>query len=226
MLEGCIFDIGGTLIRTEHALLSAIKETLLENNLPPPSDEQIFIHFGVGHLNIFKKIIPTIYKKKDVDSVVRKCYEQFEARYPHKFLDSFQLLPAAEECLDELNRRGIKTGCQTGMERREAHLLLQHFNILKYFPVLVAFEDVALPRPHPDALYLTIEKMKIRKNNALYIGDTITDIKFARNAGVKIACVTTGPQKRELLEKEKPDYIINNLSELMDLIDASTKPEG
>ncbi|MEM3555572.1 MAG: HAD family hydrolase [Candidatus Micrarchaeia archaeon] len=217
MIQGCIFDIGGTLIRTEDALLSAIKQTLLENKLTPPPDEKIFIHFGVGHRNIFRKIIPPLCKE-NADLLIKKCYEQFEARYPHEFLNKFQLLPYAEECLKELNKKGIKTACQTGMERREAVLLLEHFKILKYFPILVAFEDVTKPRPHPEALKLTIKKMGINKTRVLYIGDTITDIQFAKNAGVKIACVITGPQKRRILEKEKPDYLINNLSELVDLI--------
>lgn len=219
MIEACIFDIGGTLVRTEDALLEAIKETLLANNLTPPPDREIFIHFGIGYLNIFRKVIPSIYKEGDVESVIQKCYNQFEAGYPDKFLGEFQPMPDAENCLRELSKKGIKTACQTGMGAKEARTLLERFNLLKHFQVLVAFEDVAKPRPNPEAMYLTMRRLGVSdKNKCLYIGDTINDIRFAKNAGVKIACVTTGPQSRELLEKEEPDYIIDNLMELPKLI--------
>jgi hypothetical protein len=49
IFEACIFDIGGTLVRAEEALLGAIKETLLENKLAPPPDDDISIHFDIGH---------------------------------------------------------------------------------------------------------------------------------------------------------------------------------
>jgi len=218
MIEACIFDIGGTLIRTEDALLEAIKETLLENGLNPPPDADIFIHFGIGHKNVLAKAISKIYNQKDAASLTEKCYGSFEKKYPHKFLDKFQLMPEAENCLAELRQRGIKLACQTGMMRSEARILLEHFGILEYFPVLVAFEDADKSRPYPNAMYLTLKRLDISDNRCLYIGDTINDIRFAKNAGVKIACVTTGPQKREMLEKEKPDCIINNLTDLLDLV--------
>jgi len=218
MIEACIFDIGGTLIRTEEALLGAIKETLLGNGLNPPPDEDIFIHFGIGHRNIFSKIISKTCEKEDIAPLIEKCYGSFVKKYPYEFLDKFQLMPEAENCLAELRQRGIKLACQTGMMRSEARILLEHFGILEYFPVLVAFEDADKSRPYPNAMYLTLKRLDISDNRCLYIGDTINDIRFAKNAGVKIACVTTGPQKREMLEKEKPDCIINNLTDLLDLV--------
>ena len=221
MIEACIFDIGGTLVRTEEALLEVIKETLLENNLTPPPDEEISIHFGIGHKNIFVKVISKIHKQKNAASLIERCYNSFEKKYPSKFLDKFQIIPGAESCLNKLNERGIRTVCQTGMERSEALILLKRFNILKYFPILVTFEDAEKPRPNPEAMYLTMKKLNItNKSKCLYVGDTVSDIRFARNAGVKIASVITGPQKRETLEKEKPDYIIDNISEVLDIVDA------
>lgn len=219
MIEACIFDIGGTLVRTKDALLEAAKEAMLENNLTPPPDEEIFINFGIGHKNVLAKAVSKVYKRKDINSVVDKCYSSFQKIYPSKFLDKFQLLPGAEDCLAELRRRGIKIACQTGMERSEALLLFNRFNLLDYFQVIVAFEDADKPRPFPDAMYVTMKKLGIGdKSRCLYIGDTINDIRFAKNAGVKVACATTGVQKKEMLEKEKPDYLINNLAELLKLV--------
>lgn len=218
MIEACVFDIGGTLIKTEDALLEAIKQSFLKNNLTPPPDDEILLHCGIGHLNIFRKLIPTT-RRADAGSLIKSCYLHFKSTYPQNFMDEFRLFPNVELCLTKLKEKKIKTACQTGMGSKEARMLLQHFNLLSYFPVLVAFEDAPKPRPHPDAMYLTMKRLGISdKTKILYIGDTITDIKFAKNSGVRIACVTTGPQPKEILLKEKPDYLIDNLMELLDLV--------
>jgi phosphoglycolate phosphatase len=50
---------------------------------------------------------------------------------------------------------------------------------------------------------------------AFYIGDTIYDIRSARNANTRAISITTGYHSKEQLVEEKPDFIINNLSELL-----------
>jgi pyrophosphatase PpaX len=219
MTEACIFDIGGVLIRTEDALRYAVRDSMLRNNLQPPPDKQIFSFFGMSNLLVVESSVALSHKGNNLQNIAEKCFKSFTEIYPEKLLDKHRLITGVGECLRELNARGIKTACQTGMTSREARSLLQHFNLLRYFPVIVTLDDVKKPRPDPEAMYLILKKLNIAdKSKCLYVGDTVKDVQFARNAGVKIACVTTGPQPKELLMKEKPDYLISNLSELLKLI--------
>lgn len=48
----------------------------------------------------------------------------------------------------------------------------------------------------------------------IYLGDTVYDIRSAKQASVLAAGVTTGYHTRERLEKEKPDYLFDSLQEL------------
>jgi len=219
MIEACIFDIGGVLVRTEDAILYAVRSTMAKNNLQPPPEGQIFKYFGMSNRFILESSVVLSYKGSNLRDISEKCYKSFKEIYPEKLLDKHKSIPGVDDCLRELNARGITTACQTGMTLSEAKSLLEHFNLLHYFSVMVTLDDIKNTRPDPEAMYLILKKLNITdKSKCLYIGDTVKDIQFARNAGVKIACVTTGPQSRETLAKEKPDYLMHNLIELPKLI--------
>jgi len=219
MVEACIFDIGGVLIRTDLALRNAVKRSLEMNGLQAPPDSEINKYLGTGGRNILKSVLYSIYTGNDFDSFFERCYGTLKTIFPDKVLDNLELLPGAERCLQELSLRQIKLACQTAATKKDALTLLRHFNLLSYFPILVTYDDVKKIRPDPEAMYLAMKKLSIAdKTQCLYIGDSITDIRFAKNSGVKIACVATGGQPKEILEKEKPDYLIKNLIELLNLI--------
>jgi HAD superfamily hydrolase (TIGR01509 family) len=219
MTEACIFDIGGVLIRTDVALRHAVKQVLETNSLQIPPDAEINKYLGTGGRNIMKCTLDSFYTGDDFNSVFEKCYNAFQDIFPEKVIDDLKLLPGAASCLHKLSLRQIKLACQTAATKKDAVTLLSHFNLLGHFSVLVTYDDVKKIRPDPEAMRLTMKKLGIsEKDRCLYIGDSITDIKFARNAGVKIACMTTGGQPKEMLEKEKPDYLINTLLELLDIV--------
>lgn len=53
---------------------------------------------------------------------------------------------------------------------------------------------------------------------ALYIGDTVGDIKEARAAGVATAAVTWGWHSRERLSKVKPDFLVDTPADLLKIL--------
>ena len=50
------------------------------------------------------------------------------------------------------------------------------------------------------------------------IGDSVSDIRHAKKAGVRSIAVTWGWQSRDLLQKERPDYVVDSVGELSDLL--------
>lgn len=69
------------------------------------------------------------------------------------------------------------------------------------------------------------EKAKLIRNNlrskeqAVIIGDTEVDIRAAKISGIKSIGITSGIRTKELLIKEKPDFLIPNLRNISKLID-------
>jgi phosphoglycolate phosphatase-like HAD superfamily hydrolase len=62
--------------------------------------------------------------------------------------------------------------------------------------------------------------MELPREEVLYVGDSVIDVRAARLAGIKVASVTTGRYTRERLQEEGTDYIMGSLSGLLDLVRA------
>ncbi len=75
-----------------------------------------------------------------------------------------------------------------------------------------------------------ISGRKFTPQKTLYFGDTAIDVREARAAGVKMLALATGHHSYEILRKENPDYMLENLSNtnavmrIIDQIDSGSKP--
>lgn len=63
-----------------------------------------------------------------------------------------------------------------------------------------------------------IKKYRVKPENILYVGDEVRDIESSKKSGVKVASATWGYNDKDLLEESEPDYVIDDISELIDII--------
>ena len=116
--------------------------------------------------------------------------------------------------LSRLHREGYVLGLTTGNLKPIAYMKLKKVGLLKFFD-MGSFGEMSTRRS--DLLEQAIKtasrkfKIKFTKNHVLYFGDTPLDIRAARKAGIKIISVTTGRHTHDILEKEKPDYILDGM---------------
>ena len=94
----------------------------------------------------------------------------------------------------------------------------------KQIDALVTASDVSNSRPAPDMIELAKKKFGLTDSNKIIkIGDSIIDIEEGKNTGCLLSIgITTGAQSRSQLLKAKPDYIVDNLSEILLLISNHT----
>jgi phosphoglycolate phosphatase-like HAD superfamily hydrolase len=68
------------------------------------------------------------------------------------------------------------------------------------------------------ALKSLMQEYKIDPAQVLYFGDQVRDVEACQKAGVQVVAVTWGFASEELLTSAKPDFLINQPSEIMDLL--------
>jgi phosphoglycolate phosphatase-like HAD superfamily hydrolase len=85
---------------------------------------------------------------------------------------------------------------------------------------LVTATDVEHNRPDPDMIWLAMKRFGITNaREVAKVGDSIIDIEEGKNAGCSLNIgITTGAHTFDQLQSAKPDYIINNLLELLPLL--------
>jgi len=123
--------------------------------------------------------------------------------------------------LIEGKRRGFPTGLVTSKNREELANTLPRLGIADYIDSAVTADDVAHPKPDPEGIRLALRRLAIpaeRIADAVYIGDTLHDMRAARDAGVRGIAVTWGAATRAQMEQEAPAFLCDTPAELRHLL--------
>ena len=78
-------------------------------------------------------------------------------------------------------------------------------------------------KPDPANNTELMEKMQVKPEEVLYVGDSLVDIKTAQNSSLKAVSVSWGFVDKDRLVQAKPDYIIDKPDELIDIIEKINK---
>ncbi|MFH1858103.1 MAG: HAD-IA family hydrolase, partial [Candidatus Omnitrophota bacterium] len=192
------------------AIYLSFKHVYKGMGLSPLSFEQVKKEIGLGLSKTFADLLG----EKKVEEALRLFLE----KYSEIYRENTFLLPGAQEVLETLHRWGIRLAIATNKIGRFSRSIFRHFEMEQLFDAIVGDEDVSENKPHPEMLFFAMEKMGLAKEVVILVGDSVTDIITAKNAGIRVFAVPTGVKKREDLEKEKPDIVLNSLPDLLSYI--------
>ena len=84
--------------------------------------------------------------------------------------------------------------------------------------IIVGAEDVKASKPNPEGLLWTLERLGLKKEEVLYVGDSYVDAKTAENANVGFAAVLTGTTTREEFSNYNCMYIGEDIKDVYNYI--------
>ena len=140
---------------------------------------------------------------------------------PQMFADDLELIPGAAGIVEILASNGLKIGLVTSTQRKYLETKMQPLKVSgadTLFEVIITSDDVEKRKPAPDPLIACARQLDMKPGNCVYIGDTTTDIKAGKAAGMLTIGVLTGFDEYEALETEDPDAIIENVQHLTEVI--------
>lgn len=148
-------------------------------------------------------------------------YETLNEEYLSK---PAKLIPGITEIIKAYSpeQLGIISGSHSDYIRKS----LQENNLKNQFKHIFGVEECAKGKPHPDALFKMMELYGVSEDKTLYVGDTVDDIQFAKNAGVESLALAldTSWHPKEMLINAKPDYIADSMIQLGLLIYSLMEP--
>ena len=179
-----LFDIDGTLIDTEEAILQSLQDTVRE-----------LLHKDIGkHELKFALGIPgsAALRKLGITNPERANDRWNE--HLLKYKSRIRLFDGIPELLNSLNMNGYKLGIVTSKTRNEyaADFAAPFFALSDYFGTVICVEDAARPKPYPDPLLTYLNTAHIHAGDAVYIGDTVYDSQCAKNAGLDFGLAAWG----------------------------------
>jgi len=123
--------------------------------------------------------------------------------------------PGLVEALKILKEKGFSLGILTSNLQKNVELFLKKNNIEVFDFIYCDNSPFLLGKG--DKLKKLIEKNRWVPGEVVYIGDETRDIEAAKEAGVKIISVTWGINSKKILQKQKPDFLIDKPEQLISI---------
>ena len=95
---------------------------------------------------------------------------------------------------------------------------LEQHSLARYFAHVVTALDTQKPKPSPEALIKAVEALDVQMCDCVIVGDSVSDVRAGKAAGIWTVAVLSGLFSREELSKTSPDLIISDVTELPQFI--------
>lgn len=207
LIRGYILDIDGTLLISTQAHLDAWKIVLKRYNIQR-MDEEILSQFGKPTY-----VIGRILVGEDKPELVEKITHEKTL----VFLDlikNIDLFSNVQDVLARLSNDGYSIVFASSNYNRVIEKMMIIFGWDKISIGYVGTDDIKNPKPDPEMILKAIEKMNLKPEECVTIGDSIYDIQAGKRAGTRTIGVCSGNSNREVMEAESPDLIFEQFGEL------------
>ena len=143
-------------------------------------------------------------------------FDRYRRVYWTKKPSTLRLYPGIDAVLDGLEQRGVVSAIVTLKARSldvegvpaGVSAEMEDLGIAGRFPVVVGFEDVSEPKPHPEGVLRALEGLSVAPERALMVGDSIPDIQAAKAAGCWSCLATWGvPDGADRARRARPDLV-------------------
>ena len=215
--------MAGTTVDENNVVYKTLQKAINQFGFEVTLDQVLEQGAGKEKLQAIKSVLSTYTATTDAE-LAEMIYQVFmgELAEAYSTLD-IRPQPNAVEVFSALMKRNILTVLNTGYNRETAETILTKLGWEegREFDALVTATDVEKNRPNPDMIVYAMDDFSIENGESVIkVGDSIIDIEEGRHAGC-IACIgiTTGAHTRQQLETVSPDYLIDNLIELVSIID-------
>jgi len=143
-------------------------------------------------------------------------------QWPEILREHGQTIPDLGRTLQQLKDWGMHLGIVTGSQG-QSFQPLHEAGLLDFFEAVIIGSDVEQGKPHPEGLFKCLAALGVEAGEAVYVGDTPTDIQASRTAGMASVAVLSGAGDSALLSAEGPDWIISSHVRLPEIL--VRKPE-
>ena len=220
MLKMIVFDMAGTTVDEQNVVYKTLHRAISEAGFELSLDDVLRQGAGKEKMQAIVDILQDKHlEKSELQVIFNKFLLLLDEAYQHLEVVP---QPGAVEIFYYLKAQNIKVVLNTGYNQQTADQLLDKLNWKVGVEIdgLITASQVRANRPQPDMILLAMEQMGITNcAEVAKVGDSIIDIEEGKNAGCALSIgITTGAHSFEQLQSAMPNFIIDNLLELKDLV--------
>jgi phosphonatase-like hydrolase len=223
MTKMVVFDMAGTTVDENMIVYKTLQKAINEEGFDLTMDQVLTEGAGKEKKDAIRSIL-RVYANRQEEALIERVYDRFVTLLEEAY-DTGDILPQehAEELFGELKKRKILVVLNTGYNEKTAESLVRKLGWKKgeEFDDLITAGDVQRSRPYPDMILLAMKHFGISDaHEVVKVGDSVIDIEEGLNAGCGMSIgITTGAHTRQQLQTARPDFVIDDLIELLPLVD-------
>ncbi len=190
-----ILDLDGTIVDSETAHFNSFVKAINKagHDLSIAQKKGIKSKFGMSSKEIIKGALPSISNEEiirishDVKSISSK-----------EEINKVRFIKGAKEFLDN-NKKIHDLALATNSSKEFTINCLNFLGIYDYFKIIITASDTKAPKPDSEMVNIILKELKYKKENCVFIGDSIFDYYAAKSANVRfIAVLKESDYKKEL----------------------------
>jgi phosphoglycolate phosphatase len=208
-----IFDLDGTLIDSQADLAHSVNATLKYMGMPAISHELVATYVGNGAPVLMRRALGP----GASDEQGARALDFFIRYYAEHCLDNTALYPGVKDALDRLRADEVKMAVLTNKPVRISNHIIGGLGCGGHFFRVYGGNSFERKKPDPMGIEKLLSESGAAREDAVMVGDSAVDIRTARNAKIRACGVTYGFQPETFIE-EPPDFMVDDLRQLPDLL--------
>lgn len=213
-IKAVIFDLDGTLVDSLADINNSINQVLKEHGFPPQSLTELRKAVGAGAGALIRRSCPV----GTPDDVAERILQRYIIIYRNNCCKETRLYNGVEQLLRELASRGVLTGLISNKTDATARVITQYYLPDFCFDVFRGNTGDIKLKPEPDMGLWACRELGIQPGDAIYLGDSDSDMIFSKAVGFSPAGAAWGFRGPEELIANGADAVIDSPLELLRFI--------
>ena len=214
MIKAIVFDLDGTLLDTVGDIAAALNRALAACGLPTHEQKMVETFLGGGIRDAVMKATP----EGTGQEVIERVLDLYRDDYVAHCTEKTRLYDGVREMVDCLAAQGFEMAVLSNKTEVTAQKIVAHFFPNGEFKAVFGRAADRPLKPHPDAAKPVLEVLALPPEEIAYVGDSNTDILFAKAVGMLPVATPWGYRSREELVEAGAELIAEHPMELLELI--------
>lgn len=219
MIKAVLFDLDGTLLNTIDDLADSANYALSQRGYPSHDTEAYKYFVGNGMAKLLERVLPGEKRSQEEIAALRDIYASY---YESHAFDKTRPYEGIPELLDELRKRGLRLGGVSNKPDDQTQLTVSRMFNSDAFDFVTGNRPEFPLKPNPDVVFHVLRALHTLPGECMFMGDTGIDMQTAKRSGCTAVGVTWGFRKKEELDENGADYVIDAPSELLNLLPAKS----
>jgi phosphoglycolate phosphatase len=217
--EMILIDVDGTLVDSVPDLAYCVDTLMEQLGHDPHGESRVRDWVGNGVERLVRRALIGQLDGEPDEADFERAYPLFLELYAENTSKRSVLYPGVREGINLLKAAGYKLGCVTNKAAQFTEPLLKDLGIRDDFAIVISGDSLPKKKPDPAPLLHAAQFFSCRPENALMIGDSVSDVSAARAAGFQIVCMSYGYNHGIDIRDADPDAVIDSLVDILPLLE-------